>query len=133
MDDEIRPPLESIEEGLARSELDEARPALMWLAGLKLRIDEAELHGARRRALLLLATGGDPKRGLVPDSRAVTSLADDLWSERRGAELAEALAQLHAAASGLPRVQAMLEALGRDNELAWRSFACALLAEELAE
>ena len=133
MDDEIRPALESIEEGLARSELDDARPALMWLAGLKLRIDEAELHGARRRALLLLATGGDPKRGLVPDSRAVTSLAADLRSERRAAELAEALAQLHAAASGLPRVQAALEALGGDDELAWRSFACALLAEELAE
>ena len=133
MDDEIRLALESIEASLARSELDDARAALMWLAGRNLRIDEAELHGARRRALLLLATGGDPKRGLVPDSRAVTSLADELRSERRGAELARALAQLQAVASGLPRVRAVLEALGGDGELAWRSFACALLAEELAE
>src|SRR5207244_7691813 len=41
-------------------------------------LDPDELNGALRRAILLLATGGDPQRELALDSRAVVALADEL-------------------------------------------------------
>ena len=57
-------------------------------------IDEDELNGALRRAQLLLATGGDPRRPLELDGRAVTSLADDLDQADRRERLGERLAEL---------------------------------------
>jgi hypothetical protein len=106
-------------------------PALVWLAVQAVGIGADELHAARRRALLLLASGGDPRRELDPDSRAVGSVAEDLDSGVRRVALLEALAEFRAAADGLPAVSSALDALASDGELAWRWAACALLAEEL--
>jgi hypothetical protein len=108
-------------------------PALAWLAAQAVGIADEELHAARRRALLLLASGGDPRRELDPDSRAVTGIAEDLDTEPRRAGLQAALADLRAASDGLPAVSSALDALASDAELAWRWAACALLAEEFAE
>jgi hypothetical protein len=83
--------------------------------------------------MLLLASGGDPRRELEPDGRAVGSLADDLDRPERRAGLQAALAALRVEADGLPTVASALDALSADGELAWRWAACALLAEELTE
>jgi hypothetical protein len=106
-------------------------PALAWLAVQPVGIGGDELHAARRRALLLLASGGDPRRELDPESRAVASVAEDLDTDARRAGLQTALAELRTEAEGLPAVSSALDALASDGELAWRWAACALLAEEL--
>jgi hypothetical protein len=81
--------------------------------------------------MLVLAAGGDPRRELEIDSRAVLVLADDLDSpERRGA-LLTGLAALRAPASGLQRVSRLLAELEANSALAWCAYAWALLAEEL--
>jgi hypothetical protein len=124
--------LEGLEQTLA-SEPHEGLAAVAWLAGREVELDEGELHGARRRSMLLLAAGGDPQRGLGLDGRAVTALAADIDSPERREELAAGLARLRGDAAGLALVGAALNALLRDSDLAWRAFACGLLAEELAE
>jgi len=111
----------------------DALPGLALLAAHALNFDENAVQAARRRALLLLAAGGDPHRELELDGRAVESMSADLDSSDRRSELAAALAGLQAEAAALPRVQAALGILVADEELAWRWVACALLAEELAE
>jgi hypothetical protein len=111
----------------------QATAALAWVAAQGVAFDPDELAASRRRALLLLASGGDPRRDLEPDSRAVASLADDLDAAELRAGLAASIAALRADADGLPAVAAALDALAADGELAWRWAACALLAEELAE
>ncbi len=96
--------------------------ALAWHAGREVPLDEDELRGALRRSLLLLASGGDPRRGVELDGRAVTALADELDTpERREALLA-----------GLRSIDGA-EVLLAEPELAWRAYACGLLVEELAE
>jgi hypothetical protein len=127
----VRSWLEALEASISAGELEEPRPAIALVAGQGVVLDEHELHGARRRALLLLATGGDPRRGLALDSRAVTALADDLADERGGEDLARGLSAIRALASDLPLVARALDSLLEDASLAWRAFACALLAEEL--
>ena len=82
--------------------------------------------------MLLLAAGGDPHRELDPGGRAVTALADDLDSAARRRQLAAALADLRAAAAGLPAVTTALDALLGDADAAWRWLAAALLADELS-
>ena len=108
-------------------------PALAWLAAHQLELDSDELGAARRRALLLLASGGDPRRQLDPDSRAVARVAADLDAADRRAELNAALEELGAHADGLRGVTAALNGLLADPDLAWRWAAFALLAEEIAE
>jgi hypothetical protein len=124
----VRPLLEQLER-------DRADPAveLAFLAAQWVDLDAAELRAARRRALLLLAAGGDPRRELDPGGRAVGSVAADLDSPERRAALAAALEGLRAEAARLPAVSGTLDRMLEDAELAWRSLACALLAEELAE
>ncbi len=96
---------------------------LAWLAGRDVELDEDELRGAVRRSMLLLASGGDPHRELELGGRAVTALADELDApERRGTLLAGLRAL------GEPGTEILLA----DPDLAWRAFACSLLAEELA-
>lgn len=131
-------PKDGIDPALLRSVLEslegsgaDLRPPLALLAGQELQLDEAELHGPRRRALLLLAAGGDPERGLVLDGRAVTALAEELDRPERRAALLENLRLLREPAHELPEATAALEALLGDEELAWRALSCALLAEEL--
>jgi hypothetical protein len=124
---EVRPLLISLEEVGGETDL---RPALAMLGGRDIELDEDELNAARRRAMLLLAAGGDPHDGLVLDGRAVVALAGELDAPERRAELARGLGEL-AREGGGPNVGAALSALLADDELAWRAYACSLLAEEL--
>jgi hypothetical protein len=107
------------------------RPALALVAGRNLVIDTAELDPALRRSMLLLATGGDPHRELALDGRAVTALAAELDRPERRAEISRGLEALRAEATGLAGVSPALEELLLDASLAWRAYACALLADEL--
>ena len=112
---------------------DELRVPLAYLAGAAVELDRDELNGAVRRAELLLATGGDPRRALEPDGRPVSALARDLDSPPRRATLAEGLAALAVDAEGLPGVGEALRSLLGDGELAWTSYASAILADALSE
>ena len=122
-------------EELERSELDprsgELLVVLCWLVRDDVTIDAGELNAARRRAMFVLAAGGDPHRDVGPDSVAAERLADELDTPQRRKQLAEALDELPA--TDLPAVTAALESLRSDPELAWRSFALSLLADELAD
>ncbi len=109
------------------------RPALALLGAAELPLDEAELQPALRRALLLLAAGGDPHQQLDLGGRAVTALADDLFSSERLAVLRSGLAALRSEAVELPAVSAALDELLDDATLAWRAYAWGLLADELEE
>jgi hypothetical protein len=116
------------------SELDsssELQVVLCWLVQDEVRIDEDELNAARRRAMFVLAAGGDPHRDVGLDSVAAERLADELDTPARRAQLAAALDELPA--DDLPTVTGAVESLRADPELAWRSFALSLLADELAE
>jgi hypothetical protein len=124
-------------EELEASGLDARSPELLvvlvWLVAADAELDEAELKAARRRALLVLAAGGDPHRELDLDSVAAERLAAELDTPGRRAALAAALDRLAAGADGLPAVSDALAALRGEPELAWRSLALALLADELAD
>jgi hypothetical protein len=106
---------------------------LVWLVADAVGIDPAELNAARRRAMFVLAAGGDPHRELDHGSVAAARLADELDSPDRRAALAGALEPLGAASDGLPTVAAAVAALRADGDLAWRTYALALLADELAD
>jgi hypothetical protein len=105
--------------------------ALLTRDGVSL--PEDELRAALRRALLVLAAGGDPHRELELEGRGLTSFADDLDSPSRRAELEASFRTLREQTDGLPRASFLLEALIDDRDLAWRSLAVALLAEELGD
>jgi hypothetical protein len=125
--------LAELESRLAAGERVEVEVSLAVLAGQDIALDEDELRGARRRAVQLLAAGGDPRREPEPDGRAVTALAADLVTPGRTAALTDGLASLRDSVRGLPHVASRLERLLDDPELAWRWFACTLLADELLE
>jgi hypothetical protein len=126
-------PVGDVLQQLERQELANAETILAYVAGAEVELPDAELNEARRRALLLLAAGGDPHRELGLNDRAVKALAADLWSERRREQLLAGLDELVLRARELPLVRSTLLALVRDPELAWRLYALALLAEELGE
>jgi hypothetical protein len=71
-----------------------------------------------RRALFVFAAGGELKRDPTLDDPAVQSLAADLDSPERREALLAASDEL----SGLG-----------DPDLAWRAYACGLLADALGE
>jgi hypothetical protein len=127
----VRPVLSQIEEMLAAGGEDEGLVSIALVAGSELELPEDELNGALRRALLLLAAGGDPHRELELHGRAVTALAADLDSPARRAHVLEKLATLRRPAAGLPLVEGALARLLADRNLAWQAFACAVLAHEL--
>jgi len=81
--------------------------------------------------MLLLAAGGDPHRELALDGRAVTALAAELDRPERRAEVSRGLDDLRADAAGLDKVSPALEEMILDAGLAWRAYACALMADEL--
>ncbi len=113
--------------------LGDPLPVLAYLAGQAVSIDESELNAARRRALLLVAAGGDMRRELAVDDRAVKSLATDLYTDERRVQLARSLDALVLQVRDLSVARAGALFLVGDLDLAWRLFALALLAEELAE
>jgi hypothetical protein len=118
-------------EQLEESDLD-LPVVLAWLVSDELELPEEELNAARRRAMFVLAAGGDPHRDLDLNAVAAGRLADELDSEERRSELATALKGLNSEADGLPRVSTALESLLGDPDAAWRCLALALLADELA-
>jgi hypothetical protein len=127
----VRSVLDQIEEMLAGGAESEGLVSLALVAGSAIELPEEELNGAIRRAVLLLAAGGDPTRELELDGRAVTALAADLDTPARRDELAELLAALRGSAAGLPLVEGALATLLGDRDRAWLTFACALLAHDL--
>lgn len=129
------PWLLSLEGSLAEDEGTEALATglvvLAVVAGRDVHVPEEEAHGAARRALLLLSTGGDPSRGLDLHGRAVSALADDLRTVDRQLVLEEGIRELRTQAEGLPHVSEALHALVDAPDVAWRAYAAGLLAEEL--
>lgn len=112
-------------------ELGDPLPVVAYLAGQSVELPAGELNEARRRAMLLLAAGGDPRRELGVDDRAVKSLAVDLYADSRRDELGRGLDTLARTARELPRVREAVLFLAADVDLAWRLYALGLLAEEL--
>jgi hypothetical protein len=129
LDDPIAEVLTRIDGG----ELGDPLPVLAYLAGRSVQLDEADLNGARRRALLLVAAGGDPHRELTVDDRAVKAIAADLHTQERRDELARAIDALVLRVRDLPVAREAALFLAGDVDLAWRLYALALLAEELGE
>src|SRR3954451_11818630 len=114
-------------EQLEASDLD-LHVVLAWLVHEDVGLGEDELNGARRRAMFVLAAGGDPHRDLDLNTIAAERLAAELDSPERRVALQTALSGLDAA--GLPTVSKGLSALVADPELAWRCLGLALLADE---
>lgn len=127
-----RPRLEELEESGLDSHSGELLVVLVWLVAGDLGIDDDELNAARRRAMFVLAAGGDPHRELDHDTVAAERLAGELDSTERRTALAAALERLAGEADGLPTVGEALGLLRAEPDLAWRSLALALLADELA-
>ena len=112
---------------------DNLLPGLAWLAGKQVDLDPDEVKGTVRRAELLLAAGGDPHRELELDGRAVTAVAEDLDEPVARDQLEDALARLAAASDGLAAVSEALARLRAQPDLAWQSYAYAVLAEAIGE
>ena len=110
---------------------DNLLPGLAWLAGQDVELDPDEVKATLRRAELLLASGGDPHRELELDGRAVTAVADDLDDPAARDQLEDSLARLATASEGLTGVSDGLARLRAQPDLAWQSYACALLAEAI--
>ncbi|HUK45396.1 MAG TPA: hypothetical protein VLV28_08880 [Gaiellaceae bacterium] len=114
-------------------ELGDPPTMVAYLAGRRVELAPGQLHVAGRRAVLLLAAGGDPRRELDVDDRAVKALAVDLHDEQRRAALVAGLDALALLARDLPRVREAVLFLAADIDLAWRLYALGLLAEYLGE
>jgi hypothetical protein len=127
---DVTPVLAMLEEASAETDV---RPALALLGARDLGLAETELQAALRRSMLLLAAGGDPHRELDLDGRAVTTLAAELDRPERLAEVERGIATLRLEAAGLPNVATALEELLAMPGLAWRAYACALIAAELSD
>ena len=116
-----------------RADLATALVLLAAMAGERVPIERNEVHGASRRALLLLAAGGDPDRGLDLRGRAVAALADEFRTVDRQLALEDGIRELQLQARGLPHVSEAVHALAEAPDVAWRAFAASLLAEELGD
>ena len=125
--------LEHLEPYLRETEPDGAAAMLSLVALDEIGFDADELSASVRRALLVLAAGGDLRRELTADDPAVVRLAEDLDDSDRRAELATALQQLRSLSADLPAAAATLDALLADPDRAWRALATAILADELTE
>lgn len=110
----------------------ERRASVAFVAGRGVSLPEDERNEAVRRAVVVRAVEGDPQRPLALDEDAVTRLADELDDPARRAELRAALVALERVVTG-PRASATLARLLNEPDLAWRAFAAALLAAELAD
>ena len=126
-------PLDELLVRVDAGDLGDPLPVLAYLAGQAVTIEAEDLNGARRRALLLVAAGGDPHRELDVDDRAVKALAADLYDDERRAQLARSIDALVLRVRELPTAREAAIFLAADVDLAWRLFSMALLAEELAE
>jgi hypothetical protein len=109
----------------------DVRPALALLAARDFEVEAGRLNAARRRAMFVLAAGGDPQRELELDGRAVASLAGELDAPEVRAALAGGLEELEQSAGGFAHVSAAVTELRADGDVAVRAWAAALLADEL--
>lgn len=109
----------------ARTTSDVDLVVLVYIAGQQVPLEDRDRQAALRRALFVFAAGGDLHREPTLDDPAVIELAGDLDSAERRDALANAI-------DGLAAEPELLERL-RDPELAWRAYACGLLADALAE
>ena len=125
-------PIDDLLARLDAGELGDPLPVLAYLAGQAVEVPDDELNGARRRALLVVAAGGDPYRDLDVDDPAVKEIASDLHTEERREQLGRAIDALALRVRDLPTAREAAIFLAGDVDLAWRLFALALLAEELA-
>jgi hypothetical protein len=123
--------LEDLEAAGYAADSGELLVALIWLCLPQLPIAEDELNGARRRAMFVLAAGGDPYRELDLDSVAAERLAAELDTPERRKALHTALSDLPT--EDLPTVSEGVSALLREPEAAWRCLGLALLADELSD
>ena len=114
-------------------ELGDPLPVLAYIAGQSVEIGDEDLNGGRRRALLLVAAGGDPHRDLDVDDRAVKALATDLYTDERREQLGRSIDALVLRVRERPVAREAALFLAADVDLAWRLFSLSLLAEELAE
>jgi hypothetical protein len=113
-------------------ELGDPLPVLAYIAGQTVELDDEDLNGSRRRALLLVAAGGDPHRDLDVDDRAVKALAADLFTDERREQLGRSIDALVLRVRELPTAREAALFLAADVDLAWRLYSLSLLAEELA-
>jgi hypothetical protein len=125
--------LQELLERLERGELGDPLPVLAYVAGQAVELDGGVLNEARRRALVRLATTGDPQREIGVDEPAVKELAVELYADERRDELARGVDAVVLRVRELPRVREAAIFLAADVDLAWRLFALGLLAEELGE
>jgi hypothetical protein len=128
--------MDALDELLLRvdaGELGDPLPVLAYIAGQSVEIDDADLNGARRRALLLVAAGGDPHRELEVDDRAVKALASDLYTDERREQLGRSIDALVLRVRHREAAREAALYLAGDVDLAWRLFSLTLLAEELGE
>ncbi len=128
-----RPRLEELEASGLDARSGELLTVLVWLVAARVEIDEAERKAALRRSMLVLAAGGDPHRDLDHDEVAVERLAAELDAPQRRSGLDAALRDLVAQAEGLTVVSESLQMLLSEPDLAWRTYALALMADELAD
>jgi hypothetical protein len=127
------PWLVELERLASEADLATALVTVASVAGRDVPLDEGEARGAGRRALLVLASGGDPSRGLDLHGPAVERLAGELDTPERRSALAIGLVRLRDDAIGLRHVTEAVKALIDAPESAWRAYAAAVLAEQLAE
>jgi hypothetical protein len=125
------PWLEQLESTLADAELAVAIVTTASIAGREITLADDEARAAARRAVFVLAAGGDPERGLDLDGSAVTTFARDIDTPERRRALEAGLRQLAADSTGLPHVSEAVQGLLATPETAWRAFACSVLASHL--
>jgi hypothetical protein len=98
---------------------------LAYVAGQAVPLEERERQAAVRRALFVFAAGGVLQREPTLDDPAVLELARDLDTPERRRALESAIGTLEADPELLARLH--------DPDVAWRAYACALLADALGE
>ncbi len=106
---------------------------LAFAAGAQVELDADERHATLRRAELLLVAGGNPRRELALDDRAVSAVAADLDSDAARAQLLDGLRALAPLTADLTETDAARAQLSADLDLAWQCFARALLADAVAD
>jgi len=109
----------------ARTTSDVDLVVLAYVAGQDVPLEDQERDAALRRALFVFAAGGDLHRDPNLDDPAVIELAADLDSSDRREALIASIDRLAADPQLLERLQ--------DPGLAWRAYACGLLADTLGE
>lgn len=121
----------SLAEDTGTENLATALVVFASVAGADVPIEPDQIHAAARRALFLLAAGGDPERGLDLDGRAVAAMAEDLRAVDRQLALEQGLVTLRLQVQGLPHASEAVHGLIHAPDVAWRAYAAGLLAEEL--